>query len=294
MTATTFKAPADEPDHPAPFSLGILAEIASIIETETALQGRRLRVLDPFAGVERIHLLGDQADTFAGELQPRWAGSGGRRSVAANATALPFPDRTFDVIATSPSYGNRLSDTYDGSGDRCKDCAGTGLADEPEASMDCPACEGSGRRPSKRYSYTVSHGSPLHEDNAGRMRWRAGRGGDRYRALHSAAWREAYRVLRPGSTETPERGGLVVVNVSDFYATVGPKHDRRQEIQRPVEWHLDTLLRLGLALVEVRRIQTPRLRNGANHEARVEAEHLLVLRRPDLPPNPTQGALLDA
>ena len=285
--------PDDEPDHPAPFSAAVLAEISSIVEDETALQGRRLRVLDPFAGVGRIHRLAPLADTFAAELQPRWAGAGGPRSLAANARALPFPGRTFDVIATSPSYGNRLSDTYTGGGDRCRACSGTGLADEPEASMDCPACDGTGLKPSTRYGYTISHGSPLHEDNAGRMHWRKGRGGDRYRALHAAAWREAYRVLRPGSTETPERGGIALVNVSDFFATVGPKHDRRQEIQQVVEWHLDTLLRLGLQIVEVRRIRTPRLRNGRNHEARVEAEHLLVLRRPDLPPNPTQGALLD-
>lgn len=293
MTAR-WTIPETEPDHPAPFSAAVLDVIAEVVEEETERQGRRLRVLDPFAGVGRIHLLGYQADTFASELQPRWAAAGGRRSVAGNAKALPFADRSIDVIATSPVYGNRLSDTYDGSRDRCRDCSGSGLADEPEATMDCPACEGSGRKPSTRYAYTVQHGSPLHDENAGRMHWRTGRGGDAYRVLHQAAWREAYRVLRPGSTATPERGGIMVVNVSDFYATVGPGHDRRQEIQRVAEWHLDTLLRLGLQIVEVRRIRTPRLRNGANHAARVEAEHVLVLRRPDLPPTPAQGALLDA
>lgn len=294
----------EEPDHPAPYSAAVLAHLELIVAEEVERQGRRLRVLDPFGGVGRIHLLGEHADTFSTEIQHRWARTVPGRSLTANARHLPIAARSIDLIVTSPCYGNRMADTYDGSGDRCTACRGTGALSAEEyvetagaRGAACEACGGSGFAVSKRYTYTIAHGSKLHPDNAAAgMHWGTGKRGDRYRELHRAVWRECYRVLRPGDLgpegDGPrERGGLFVLNVSNFYRGVGPKHARRQELQLVTEWHLEAMLRLGLVLQEVRRVETPRMGNGANRDARAEAESILVFRRPDLPPTQPQGVL---
>ena len=45
-------------------------------------------------------------------------------------------------------------------------------------------------------------------------------------------------------------------------------------------WHLQTLLNMGLRLERFVPIPTPRLRMGANHEARVESEVVMALVKP--------------
>lgn len=155
--------------HPAPFSDAILPELAAMLD------GRHRLVLDPFAGVGRIHeivgLVSWDMDTVGVELEPEWAGLHSRTCIG-SVLALPFADDSFDAVVTSPAYGNRLADHH-----RARD--------------------GSVRR-----SYTHDIGHPLHEDNSGAMQW-----GERYRQFHVAAWEECRRSLRPG--------GRLVLNVSD-------------------------------------------------------------------------------
>jgi SAM-dependent methyltransferase len=117
-------------------------------------------VLDPFAGVGRIHNLPN--DTLGVEIEPEWARSH-PGTVNADALALPFPDDTFDAIVTSPTYGNRLADSHNA------------------------------RDGSVRHSYTHDLGRKLHANNSGAMHW-----GPEYRTFHVRAWAEAVRVLRPG------------------------------------------------------------------------------------------------
>jgi tRNA G10 N-methylase Trm11 len=85
------------------------------------------------------------------------------RTDVGNALRLPWRKPCFDAIATSPTYGNRLADSYE--------------ASDPEA----------------RRSYRFDLGRPLHDDNSGALQW-----GDAYRKFHERAWSEALRVLRPG------------------------------------------------------------------------------------------------
>jgi SAM-dependent methyltransferase len=242
--------------------------IALVLDAETRrrAQERPLRVLDPFAGVGRVHQLPVELPllTVGVELEHEWAAAGG--SLCGDATALPFADESFDAVATSPCYGNRMADSYDGSRDRCTSCRGTGCTDESCAGgmfrgADCSPCEtcsGSGLTPSRRQTYRIALGRPLSRGSAASLQW-----GPSYRSLHAAAWHEARRVLRPG--------GLIVVNVSN--------HVRGGRVQPVAEWHLDRLLRLGFLLVEARAVATPRMRHGQNYDLRVEAEHVLVLRR---------------
>lgn len=110
---------------------------------------------------------------------------------------------------------------------------------------------------SKRITYWHYYGEPLSEGSSAVMQW-----GNEYRVFHDQAWQEALRVLKPN--------GIFVVNISN--------HIRGGKVQHVVEWHLRDLLSLGLSLEYVDRVKTPRMRNGANANLRVEFEHILVMR----------------
>lgn len=78
---------------------------------------------------------------------------------------------------------------------------------------------------SKRLSYRISLGIDLRSNNTGQLQW-----GDRYRTLHEKAWAESVRVLRPG--------GRFILNCKN--------HLRNGEEQKVCEWHIETLIGLGL------------------------------------------------
>lgn len=155
--------------HPAVFSDKILPVLAEMLD-ET-----HRRVLDPFAGVGRVHELRTLVDwdleTVGVELEHEWA-SLHPETIVGNALALKFDDGMFDAVVTSPTYGNRLADHHN-------------------------AKDGSVRR-----SYTHDLGRHLQEDNSGEMHW-----GPQYRDFHTKTWIEAKRVLR--------HHGRLVLNISD-------------------------------------------------------------------------------
>ena len=146
--------------HPAVFPDVVLKEAAGFI-----LPGFR-RVLDPFAGVGSIHKLVDytsvRLETVGVEIEPEWADCH-ERTIVGDALSLPFDDDSFCAVVTSPTYGNRLADSYN--------------------AYD----------PHKRRSYRFDLGRGLAETNSGAMQW-----GEKYREFHRRAWSEAVRVIRPG------------------------------------------------------------------------------------------------
>jgi hypothetical protein len=82
--------------HPATFSDGILEFVVRkhLIPLGT--------VLDPFAGVGRIHeLRNDLRDTVGIEIEQPWANAR-RGTIRGNAKYLPFPNDRFDGVFTSP------------------------------------------------------------------------------------------------------------------------------------------------------------------------------------------------
>jgi len=113
---------------------------------------------------------------------------------------------------------------------------------------------------SVRRSYTHDLGRPLHADNSGTLHW-----GPAYRSFHEAAWIEATRVLLPNS--------LFVINI---------KNHIRNGVEQPVaEWHLAYMVYvLGYFLEELIKAKTPSMRYGANANARVDHELVLILRKP--------------
>lgn len=108
---------------------------------------------------------------------------------------------------------------------------------------------------STRRSYTHDIGHPLAPTNSGTIHF-----GPRYKDFHIAAWAESVRVL--------ERGGLMIVNVSDFI--------RKFKVVEVVSFHRDVLSVPPLRLIAELRVTTPRLRYGANSDARAEDEAILV------------------
>ena len=142
--------------HPAPYSKGLIPLFSELLVGYSD-------VLDPFAGIGRIHELEPFGyNTHGVELEPEWAAAH-ERTVVGNALFLPWADNTFDAICTSPTYGNRMADHHD-------------------------AKDGSERR-----TYKHDLGRDLHKANSGQMQW-----GPQYRDFHVGAWKEARRVLIPG------------------------------------------------------------------------------------------------
>lgn len=167
--------------HPAKYTNTVTDAIASVVEDEIMRQRRPLRVWDPFGGTGRIHLLKSEkrlpVSTIAGELEPEWA-SVHSRTVVSDAVRVPLGDSSVDITATSPCYGNRMADTYDG------------------------------RDGSRRMTYRIALGRELSNGSAAGMQW-----GPLYRDLHSRAILEMLRVTAPPSEDC--EGGLILVNMSN-------------------------------------------------------------------------------
>lgn len=101
-------------------------------------------------------------------------------------------------------------------------------------------------------------GRPLHPDNSGQLQW-----GEKYCAFHRKAWGEVARVLKPG--------GLFLLNISN--------HIRDKKEQAVMPWHLKACLEGGFKLLDMETVETPRMRFGENHGARVAHEYVLVFER---------------
>lgn len=147
--------------HPAKFSDPILQAIDELLRYEEAVDGPVGVVLDPFAGVGRVHELARPGRLTLGvEIEPEWAATH-PRTIQGDALDLPFPNASVDAVVTSPTYGNRMADHHEA------------------------------RDGSRRVTYRHVLGRPLHPHNSGQLQW-----GEKYREFHRAAWREVDRVVK--------------------------------------------------------------------------------------------------
>lgn len=247
--------------HPARYSDQVLVAMGQLVDQLVDDQGRTVQVLDPFAGTGRVHELGQHTScelrTFGVELEPEWAGMH-ERTIVGDARKRPSRwTARFDVVATSPCYGNRMADHHEAK-DPCR-CRRDSLGRliRAEGRADCKVCEGSGL--SRRRTYTHDLGRTLTDGNAGAMQW-----GFDYRELHRQAWRETYRVLRPS--------GLFLLNVKD--------HMRGGERVHVTRWHRQTCVQLGFEVVRTRRLTLRGMRMGANRD-RVPFETVFAMRKPE-------------
>lgn len=244
--------------HPAPYSDALFPVFVDLLEGYD-------RVLDPMAGIGKIHRLAEHGHETVGiEIEPEWA-EADPRTIVGDATALPFGDATFDAICVSPTYGNRLADHHNAQ-ERCKACKGQGVVE----GETCEKCKGAGRRTYQRHTYKHYIGRDLTPNNSGQMPF-----GPKYQRLHALAWMEANRVLKPS--------GLFVLNVSNFLKTKKVDGVKQQVEVDVVGWHKGVLGELGLVLAEEIPVKTPRRRHGQNYDARVECEWVFSFEKPVLP-----------
>jgi tRNA G10 N-methylase Trm11 len=146
-------------NHPAVFSKEVISSL--LIHSQKRLDKASL-VLDPFAGTGGIHSLCPPYKTIGVEIEKEWADQH-ERNICADSTKLTkiFKDQKFDAIITSPPYGNRMSDQYQGDA-----------------------------KNSKRYTYRISLGRDLADTNTAKFNW-----GNKYKLLHQQIWNECYKVL---------------------------------------------------------------------------------------------------
>lgn len=190
-------------------------------------------------------------DPFAGvgrrRLDEALAGAYGVVGVDLQPEAAPDDADTIQGDATD--LPTEWTDTF--SAIATSPCYGNRMADHHDA-----------RDESQRntYAHTLrAVGGELVPGSAAGMQF-----GRDYRNLHAAFLREAARVLVDGA--------VAVINMSN--------HVRDGVEVRVVEWWLNELIVQGWRIVEVRRVVTRRQRMGANGNLRVDAEHVICVRRP--------------
>jgi hypothetical protein len=159
----------DVPRHPAKYSEPIIASLARLIGTYANHAGRPVKVLDPFAGTGRIHRLASpRIRTVGVEIEPEWASMHPDTICADSiawmrARASRGGSGRFDVVATSPCYGNRFADHHN-------------------------AQDGSSRR-----SYAHDLGRMPTDGAASVLPW-----GPRYWDFHAIAYRAIHSIVIPG------------------------------------------------------------------------------------------------
>lgn len=239
--------------HPAKFSktvwLAIYRDVAKLVDLQPDRE--EWSVLDPFAGVGGIFDLHTmEMDYDAGELlfkitgieiEEEWAEAARHheryRAAHDQIIAMDFFDfamhpsvrDSFDIIITSPTYGNRMADHHEAKDD------------------------------SKRNTYRHTLGRPLTEGSSAGLQW-----GDEYREFHRNAWEEVYRLLKPG--------GYFILNVKD--------HIRKGEKQPVSAWHRACCERVvGFTKRGETHMSVRGNRQGENHEARVDHEHIYLFQK---------------
>lgn len=241
---------------PAKFSAPILEQIALELRARLIMG----TVLDPYGGIGGIHALRDAVpglDTVAVEIEPEFAAChpdtlcGDSRLLG---EVLGDRAGTITAVVTSPDYGNRLADQYLGSeNEKCRRCDGFGTNTDGDR---CSNCAGSGKAPSRRMGYAIALGRKCDPRSGARYQF-----GKKYRDLHLGILGAVVDTVPPGT--------LLIYNVSSSIAEKG---------YRPVmEWWVTEIARRAdiKALVP---IETDRLKFGANYDARVPAEHLIIAR----------------
>lgn len=298
----------DVPDHPAKFSRKHLELLRRMLAEERDRVGH-VKVLDPFAGAGGIHDLAEQAvETYGVELQPEWAAAH-ERTITGSVLELPsiFPAGTFDVLATSPCYGNRMADAH-AALDPCRRCG----------EHVCWHCGKRVRMEEGQTGGYVVHvidgmqssaeGGMVHlaeqadqtydgeESRWATARCKSCRGTAKSRRntythyLRAAGaepvdsddnavlmqWGPRYREFHEAAWAAAHHvlrpDGLVLLNVKN--------HWRDHILRRVTEFHLNAFLTMGYTLEEARQVRTKGLAEGANHDAREPFELIIALRRP--------------
>jgi len=170
-------------EHPAEWAPRALEAIPEILRRWGVPDGGI--VLDPYGGVGNIHKLVGY-ETISSEREAAWHLEAERRWPGRRNLCVPILDLGYfgelHAVVTSPTWGNRMADTYMGGSD-----------------------EMAGREPSKRSrrTYPIALGYvPDVKESTCALQW-----GDDYRLLHERHLRHMAGLLRPG--------GVLVIDIAD-------------------------------------------------------------------------------
>jgi hypothetical protein len=192
--------------HPAKFNDKILDAIASLLPDD------ELDILDPFAGVGRVHELMTRNEkwfTFGIELEKEWARVH-HRTIKGNALDIHWEIGMFDAIVTSPCYGNRMADVYVGPPNRVS------------------------------HTYRLYLGHDLSPGSSAGLQW-----GEKYKIFHRLAWAEATRIVKPDGLFVlnikDHYRASKLMPVTRFHARtltqLGWKEQKRVEVDTPGQRH---------------------------------------------------------
>jgi len=239
--------------HPSPFSKPIRVFLTDLIHDWPG------PILDPYAGVGGVHKLG-RDDTYGVEIEQEWAELSRFTAWGDSATIRTHDDdcvvtsplsrwTTRDIrfprpraIVTSPDYGNRFADQYLGTPAEVAERAATGKAP-------------------RRRSYAISLNRAVSVGSgAGFYFWT-----DEYKDLHTNVMRAV--------TDVVVRPGLGAFNVSDVI------HDKT--VHPVTMWWQGMLQGLGWQFKDAHPIGTHRYKDGANRDARVANEWVVVMALPE-------------
>lgn len=227
--------------HPAPFSNAILHKLMALVPDGV--------YLDPFCGIGRVFQLTKPGEReFVGiELEKEWADQAEEKAVAFGATQpsdkVPSVFQGDSLVVMKNMQENKKFD-----GIVTSPVYGNRMSDHHNA-----------QDMSSRRSYTHFLKHELTEGNSGVMYfWQP-----EYKEFHKRAWKLAYKVTR--------KGGMIFLNVSDFI--------REGEIVKTVKWHAKALEKAGWTVEDIVDVGTPRFRDGANSDLRVDTEAIIVGRK---------------
>ena len=149
-------------DHPATYSKSVLEQI-NLELTRHVPFGEM--ILDPFAGIGKIHDLRPAWQTWGIELEPEWALARSNTVCGSvmDAGEMFGKSPIFGAIVTSPCYGNRMADHHEAKDD------------------------------SKRHTYRHTLGRMPTEGSSAVLHW-----GEEYREFHRQAWAAVMPLLLPG------------------------------------------------------------------------------------------------
>ena len=111
----------------------------------------------------------------------------------------------------------------------------------------------------KRITYRHKLGRKLSEGTTSNLHF--GRKKGKYEELHKSIWGVCVDALRPG--------GVFILNCKDFIAN--------KQIKEVTQWHVDTLVEMGLSVTAWEKVPSRGMRFGANRELRVEHEDVVCL-----------------
>lgn len=214
--------------HPAQFHPNIIDALRVELRDDDRL------VFDPFAGVgTRLGAMCNDLDLeFAGIDIEDWPDHDLRVDQGDATDLNQYPARPF-VVVTSPSYPNGISDHF-----------------EPKDT-------------SRRFTYRIALGQPLHNNNTGRYSIRGGK----------KSWRRYWDL----ATDAVECWSSYSV---DAYVNVKSFVHNKEVVDLPRLWRVLMESR-GYEVVAELEVDCPGLRMGANHDARVDYETILVATHKD-------------